>query len=97
LDDIVIPEGSGPGGSLTDDEVARVYRKSKVTIRKMRARGDAPASFKVGRTDYTPPEAIHRDLQGRAKRAEGKTSRSGLGYKTQKRGPVPSPIKTQPH
>jgi hypothetical protein len=61
--------GSGPGGSLTDAEYAKLLRKSLRTMRGMRARGEVAACFWIGRTPYTPAEGAAKDLNDRVQRA----------------------------
>jgi hypothetical protein len=68
----VIVKGSGPGGALTDAECAKFYRKSLRQYHNLQANGAVPAPFYIGRTKYTAPSAIARDLAERAKRASEK-------------------------
>jgi hypothetical protein len=67
--------GSGPLGALTDPECAKLYKKSTRWYRGQQALRKVAAPFKIGRTNYTPPEAVIRDLQKRAERAERQASK----------------------
>jgi hypothetical protein len=64
-----IVKGSGPGGALTDAECAKFYGKSLRQYHNMQAAGTVPAPFYIGRTKYTEPGAIARDLRERAQQA----------------------------